>query len=102
MPDAALLLGDFNFQADSEEYDLLCGEIDVFHGRVSTLHNLIDVWEAVGNDPDDCLTCDGPNGRIRLDYGFITPDLAGRVTAMTVGVDAVGSDHQPITIVLDL
>ncbi len=102
LPDAALLLGDFNFQADSEEYDLLCGEVDVDYGRVSNLHNLIDVWEAVGNDPDDCRTYDGPNGHIRLDYGFVTPDLAGRVTAMTVGDDAVGSDHQPITIVLDL
>ena len=103
MPDAALLMGDFNFQGDSEEYDLLCGEFDAFYGRVSNLHNLIDVWEAAGNDPQDCVTCDTTKkGRIRLDYGFVTPDLADKVTAMSVGNDAVGSDHQPIYIELDL
>jgi endonuclease/exonuclease/phosphatase family metal-dependent hydrolase len=102
MPYAAVLLGDFNFQPDCEEYDLLCGQFDVFSGRVSTLHNLIDVWAAAGHNPDDGFTCDIPSGRIRLDYGFVTPDLAGQVMAMTVKDDAVGSDHQPITVDLDL
>ena len=36
----------------------------------------------------------------RIDHCFVTTDLADRVAGMTIGEDAVGSDHQPIFVSL--
>jgi exonuclease III len=33
---------------------------------------------------------------VRIDYAFLTADLAGRVRGMRVDRDAQGSDHQPL------
>ena len=96
MPFSAVMMGDFNFEDDSTEYDMMCGEVDPIYGRVSTLHTLIDGWAAAGNDAAECLTCEDDGTWLRLDYAFLTPDLAGRIKAMRVDGEAVGSDHQPI------
>ena len=47
-------------------------------------------------------TCDGFRGNVRLDYAFVTPDLAGALRAMSVDHEAQGSDHQPIRIEIEL
>jgi len=39
---------------------------------------------------------------VRLDYAFLTTDLAASVVAMEVDEQAEGSDHQPIFIELDI
>ncbi len=32
---------------------------------------------------------------LRLDYGFVSPDLADKVQIARIDEDATGSDHQP-------
>jgi len=98
MPRAAMFLGDFNMKPTDPEYELLAGPDDPKYGRISRLDGLVDVWTALGNDPMDGLTCGSENGMVRIDYAFMTPDLADRATRMWVDADAQGSDHQPIFI----
>ncbi|MDD9875998.1 MAG: endonuclease/exonuclease/phosphatase family protein [Magnetovibrio sp.] len=96
MPRQAVFLGDFNLTPDDPEYDLLVGPIDPKYGRISRLDGLVDAWLACGNDPDGGATCGSGNGPVRIDYAFLTPDLADTAKSMWVDADAQGSDHQPI------
>lgn len=96
MPRAALFLGDFNLTPDDPEYELLAGPEDPKYGRISRLDGLVDAWLAAGNDPAGGRTCGSNNGMIRIDYAFLTPDLADRAKRMWVDAEAQGSDHQPI------
>jgi len=100
MPGSAMFLGDFNLEPDSPEYEMLVGEEDPEYGRLNRLDGLIDCWIASGHETDasDGITCDDDGRGMRIDYCFLTPDLADRVTAMRVGIDAQGSDHQPLYI----
>lgn len=98
MPAAAVLMGDFNLMPDSEEYGRLCGGLDPEYGRLSTRDGLIDAWIAAGNDPAGGITHRWRGQDMRIDYAFVTPDLADKVTAMSVDQAAQGSDHQPIRI----
>jgi len=92
MPRPALLLGDFNLAPDSAEYGLLTG----------AEAGLSDAWLAAGNDPAAGATCNEDKGPVRIDYGFLTPELAGRVRGMRVDRDAQGSDHQPLHLEVEL
>jgi exodeoxyribonuclease III len=38
----------------------------------------------------------------RLDYFFVSPDLKDRVVAADIHTEVMGSDHCPISLVLDL
>jgi exodeoxyribonuclease-3 len=38
----------------------------------------------------------------RLDYFFVTPDLKDRIVAAEIHMDVMGSDHCPISLILDL
>jgi len=98
MPRAAMFLGDFNLKPTDPEYELLAGTEDPKYGRISRLDGLVDAWLACGNDPDGGATCGSDNGMVRIDYAFLTPDLADRAKRMWVDADAQGSDHQPIFI----
>ncbi len=92
MPRPAVILGDFNLAPDSAEYALLTGaEAD-----------LSDAWLAAGNDPAEGATCNEDEGPVRIDYGFLTPELAGRVRGMRVDRAAQGSDHQPLHLEIEL
>jgi len=86
MPHPAVVLGDFNLAPDSAEYGLLTG----------AEAGLSDAWLATGNDPAEGATCNGNEGPVRIDYAFLTADLAGLVRGMRVDRDAQGSDHQPL------
>jgi endonuclease/exonuclease/phosphatase family metal-dependent hydrolase len=97
MPKPAVLLGDFNLSPLDDEYDLLVGGTDAKYGRLTTTRHLIDAWTATGHAPLGGLTCYGHPGRApRIDYAYLTPDLAQRISAIAVGADAQGSDHQPL------
>ncbi|MFQ6017410.1 MAG: endonuclease/exonuclease/phosphatase family protein [Kiloniellaceae bacterium] len=102
MPDSAVLLGDFNCTPDSAEYELLCGAVEPHYGRLSTLDGLMDCWTAAGNELDAGPTQVAKAGPARVDYALATPDLADKVTAMTVDEAARGSDHQPIRVEIAL
>ena len=96
MPRAAMFLGDFNLTPRDAEYELLVGILDPKYGRITRLDGLVDTWTALGNGADDGQTCGSDNGMVRIDYAFMTPDLAGQARRMWVDADAQGSDHQPI------
>ena len=38
----------------------------------------------------------------RLDYFFVSPDLKDRVVAADIHMEVMGSDHCPVSLVLDL
>jgi len=100
MPGPAVFLGDFNLEPGSPEYEMLVGEEDPEYGRLNRLNGLIDCWITTGHETDalDGITCDDDGRGMRIDYCFLTLDLADKVAAMRVDTEAQGSDHQPIYI----
>ncbi len=101
MPEPAIVLGDFNLTPNDDEYELLAGESDDKYGRLSTAHFLVDTWIAAGNDVDGGHTDLGSSrGPQRIDYAFLTTDIAERLGSITVNTEAQGSDHQPLELIL--
>ena len=93
-PATALLMGDFNATPDSPEMvRLLGGEPAMF----------TDTWPlggeggGGGHDATFYLDWDNRAGK-RIDYCLATPDLARRVERAWVDRDAIGSDHQPLSV----
>lgn len=82
-----LVMGDFNLKPDSPEHDAMIAggvAVDVSPpGEVMSFYNPAET---------DALQ--------RLDYGFASPGLAGRVTRSWIDEDAVGSDHRPLWVEL--
>ena len=103
-PDDVILMGDFNFTVDSREYDLLVGAADPVFGRVRQSGRFVDSWTAAGRGEDTGVTCDHPDleGGERIDYGFLSPSLAGALKNAWIDEAAQGSDHQPYWFELDL
>lgn len=102
VPHHAILLGDFNCQPDSEEYDLLVGARSDYGGRVSPEDGFVDAWVAADNDRGEGATSDVNDAPATLDYCFISPALRDRVRSARVDADATGSDHLPLWIEIDL
>jgi len=102
MPRPAIFMGDFNLTPEFDEYELLVGRLDPKYGRVTPQSGLVDAWIACGHlsDAPSGLTCDVGKEGTRIDYAFVTTDLANHLESMIVGTDAQGSDHQPIYIEL--
>ena len=103
MPSAALLMGDFNLEPNSKEYEQLVGSIDKKYGRITRIDGLVDIWTRLGHalDGPETKTCPAnkpSNVDTRIDYCFSTTDLAEKAISMCVDQSAQGSDHQPITI----
>jgi endonuclease/exonuclease/phosphatase family metal-dependent hydrolase len=97
MPKPAVLLGDFNLSPLDSEYEQLVGGNSAKHGRLTTTRHLIDAWTAAGHAPLDGHTCyEHLSEAPRIDYAYLTPDLGQRISAISVGADAQGSDHQPL------
>ena len=107
MPAEAVIMGDFNCQDDSSEYELMVGSIDSQQGRVSYADLFVDTWEAAGNANQQLTTwthdpATSGHGSARLDYCFVSPGLAPLVRKAWADMDAQGSDHQPYWVRLDL
>jgi endonuclease/exonuclease/phosphatase family metal-dependent hydrolase len=99
MPAPAVLMGDFNLAPEDAEYELLVGGENGEYGRLTTTRLLIDAWAHLGNPLHEGHTCFEHFGRSqRIDYAFLTPDIAGRARAVTVDAGAEGSDHQPLAL----
>ncbi len=96
MPESAVVLGDFNMQPDSPEYEIIA---TTKNGNREPL--LTDIW-AQKNPGSSVLTWHPNPGRpgdeqsARLDYCFLTSDLATRARSSRVDEAAMGSDHQPL------
>ncbi len=94
MPAATLWLGDFNMTPDSAEYDLVTGVPPAGYG-------FVDAWARAGGDAGPAVTCpesvfEGLRAPRRIDYAFVSPDLAPRIETSRIDRAAVGSDHQPV------
>jgi len=100
MPSPALMLGDFNLEPDSREYEQLVGPTDKKYGRLTRLDGFIDLWTHLKHplDGPETKTCPDEKGDMRIDYAFSTVDLADKAKAMRVDQNAQGSDHHPIFI----
>ena len=99
MPAAALLLGDFNFEWSDPEYERIVGARSERYGRLNRLNGFVDAWVAAGHREDEGATIS--RGR-RIDFCFASPALASLVVSCRVDADAVGSDHQPLWVEMDL
>lgn len=105
MPESCALLGDCNFTPQSREYTQVVGEADYYYGRAIVGHRLVDSWTQSGHGQDEGATWHdyeekrGP--ALRLDYGFVSPDLASKIRSARIDEDAPGSDHQPYWFELD-
>ena len=106
MPESCVVMGDCNFTPRSREYNRVVGEEDYFYGRVPLSHHLVDSWTRSGHDQDQGATWhdleEEKSAPLRLDYGFISPDLADNVQTARIDEDATGSDHQPYWFELEL
>jgi len=106
MPREVIMLGDFNLEPHEPEYDLICGHVDPVYGRVALIDGFVDAWVRGGNDIDSGVTCpkDPDNDTFhdcRLDYGFVSGNIADRVRSAWIDDEAQGSDHQPFWFELD-
>ena len=106
VPADAVLMGDFNSEPESAEYDRLCGSPDRWTNRVAHADGFVDSWVAAGNPPDSLFTwhnvpSDPHSGAARLDYCFLSSRIGARVTSAEADLEAQGSDHYPYWIELD-
>ncbi len=92
MPREAVLMGDFNFEPDSEEYAKIVGPLAEGYGRLNTLEGFVDSWVVAGHREDEGATC----GSKRIDYIFVSSALQDQIRAAWIDTAAQGSDHQPI------
>jgi endonuclease/exonuclease/phosphatase family metal-dependent hydrolase len=97
MPREAVLLGDFNFAPDAEEYRRIVGP-DSSYGRLNNLEGFVDGWVAAGHAEHEGATC----GARRIDYIFVAAAWRDRIKAAWIDAQAQGSDHQPIGVELDI
>lgn len=102
MPREAVIMGDFNMEPGSAEYEAMVGPASPYGGRLANPEGLVDTWVCAGHDEADGVTADIKGRPVRLDYCFLSTALAGRVRAARIDAEAVGSDHQPIRVEIDL
>ncbi len=100
--DRAILLGDFNMEPGSAEYATLAGYDDSRHGRITRQDAFVDAWLESGGDPKGGYTKFEPERDRRIDFAFVSANLADRVATVRVDVAATGSDHQPVWLDIDL
>ena len=101
-----VVMGDCNLSPGSPEYRCAVGEPDYFYGQLLVGHHWADSWVLAGHDEADGITWydedDDWKSGLRLDYGFVSPGLATKVTATRINNEAPGSDHQPYWFELDV
>ena len=102
VPEEAVLLGDFNFQPDSREYERIAGPLSDYGGRITNPKGFVDAWCAAGHDIAAGFTSDVGGQPARLDYCFVSAALKNRITDCRVDTRATGSDHFPLWTTLDL
>ena len=103
----AVLMGDFNSLPLDAVYERLVGPNDDSSGRVQRVDSFVDSWAIVhGEELGEVTWFRPPNypghRDKRLDYCFVSPALAPRVSNAWVDRDAQGSDHQPYWVEMDL
>ena len=99
MSEDFVVMGDCNLKPDSPEYERIVGEPDHYEGMHVVAGHLVDTWVQAGHPRDEGVTCyeeaDSSTSIGRLDYGFVSAGLAGKVKSAWIDEAASGSDHQP-------
>lgn len=96
-PAAAIFCGDFNFLADSAEYQCI----------TTPRLGFTDAWRLLDGPTRSFPTCgfdcpeQWPQGPHCRDFFFLTPELATQVRQIGVNTQTRASDHQPIYLALD-
>jgi len=106
-PANTIFMGDFNSTEESKEYIRFVGDADPIFGHGVHSNSFVDSWsvahETTGSadtwwpDPPDRL----PGHPLRLEYCFISTELASKVKRCWVDSKAVGSDHKPYWVQFD-
>jgi len=96
VPEQAVVMGDFNFQPDSPEYQRMAGPLSDYGGRITNPRGFVDAWCAAGGDVAGGVTSYVCGRPARLDYCFVSSTLRDRITACRVDRQASGSDHFPL------
>lgn len=99
MPAAAILMGDFNFEASAPEYARIVGAASKRYGRLNHVDGFVDAWVAAGHLEDEGATFGSAK---RIDHCFVSAALAPKVRGAHIDATAIGSDHQPLWIDIDL
>ena len=102
MPRDGILLGDFNMQPDSQEYERVVGPMSPYGGRITNPEGFVDAWVEAGHAVESGTTAEVKDSPARLDYCFVSAGLKDRIQTVRVDSDAVGSDHQPVWMEIDL
>jgi endonuclease/exonuclease/phosphatase family metal-dependent hydrolase len=101
VPREAIMLGDFNFKPTSTCYERMVGERSERYGSLAQHGRFVDAWTVA--NPDTAQSDAGATalkeGK-RIDYCFISSELAGHVATAQVDIAAAGSDHQPLLVTL--
>ena len=95
-PKEFILLSAFNLTSDEPAYAALAGPMDPKYGRITEVDGYLDAWNLSGGEPDAGHTKFEEMGNRRIDYAFVSPNLADRVPAVRVDAAAQGSDYQPL------
>lgn len=104
-PAAAVWMGDFNSEPGSAEYRRITGDNP---NRPTAMYadEFVDAATAAGHAAGDfhthAWTLNGKPHTRRLDYCFVSPELAGRVRSFAVDTAATASDHFPVFVDIDL
>ena len=95
-PRQAIILGDFNAEPDSCEYARLVGPRSDYGARIINPERFVDAWVHTGHAENEGFTSD-VNGRpARLDYCFVSAELAPLIRCARIDEQAMGSDHRPV------
>lgn len=96
MPRSAVLLGDFNAEADTEEMNLLTRGPDSF----------VDAWAYLARGARSGITFRADPARgaprdLHIDHALLTPDQLPGLQRCWIDETTEASDHQPVWVVLD-
>lgn len=94
MPCEAVLMGDFNFEAGSAEYDLLTGPMTARYGRLKPLGGFVDAWVVAGHPEASGRSVS--DREVRIDHCLVSTELLSWVERAWIDETATGSDHFPL------
>ncbi len=97
LPRNSILMGDFNFTADSEEYTRIVGPKSDYGGRVVNPEGFVDAWRVKGNSELSGVTAERRGEDVRMDYCFVHQALSDRIGSVKILSNAMGSDHKPVS-----
>lgn len=100
LPRESILMGDFNFTPDAEEYSRIVGPRSDYGGRVINPEGFVDAWRVRGNPEMSGVTAERRGKDVRMDYCFVRQSLSDRIRSVKIHSDAVGSDHKPFSMVM--